>query len=532
MYKILIADDEIWIRKNLEKMISWEEYGLEFLEPAVDGEDVLNKIEENRPDILITDINMPFINGVRLLNILSEKYPEIVTFVVSGYDNFEYVKSTLLAGAINYLLKPVTKIDLVSALSKALNIIAQRQEQKEKEENQSIKLMKASSMMQDYEYSKLLEKEEASFAPSIGFCETESFNGMYLVLMKIHNLKKVANNNGYDKNQISYHVKKEIEKSFETDAIIFNNVYRSNEFLVITRRTEKELKSMADIMVMKFSQMYASPITVCIGKRVYSMESIHMAYVEDISLLMIRRYNEENEVLMQQNMKNEEFIGSFVNLENEMKIKRYLENFNKRMLEQMIFDEMGFGTEKIRNRTYLEVKQNVKKVLTLLADYQTICQTPQEITDLNNLIMLSDRVVDSLDRLELREVIQDVINFVIQNENIKSNSPVRSIIKQAVRYIDKTYFEELTLFSLSQKYGVESSYFSKLFRNETGKNLILYIAEKRIEKAKEYIKQDEVKLTEIAFLVGYEDYSYFNRVFRKITGQSPRSYKQSVAQSK
>lgn len=94
-YKILIADDEYWTREKIRRMIQWDKYGLLFLEPAVDGEDVLRKMEEHHPDIVITDINMPYLDGVELLRILQEKYPEVVTFVISGYDDFDYVKTPL-----------------------------------------------------------------------------------------------------------------------------------------------------------------------------------------------------------------------------------------------------------------------------------------------------------------------------------------------------------------------------------------------------------------------------------------------------
>ena len=130
-YQILFADDEYWTREKMRRMIPWEEYGLEFLEPAVDGEDVLRKLEEAAPDILITDINMPFLNGVDLLTMVREKYPDIVTFVISGYDDFEYVKGTFMAGTINYLKKPVSKMELVNALTRAMEIIGEREQKKE-----------------------------------------------------------------------------------------------------------------------------------------------------------------------------------------------------------------------------------------------------------------------------------------------------------------------------------------------------------------------------------------------------------------
>lgn len=111
---------------------------------------MLNKIQLEEPDILITDINMPFINGVELLSIIKDKYPDIITFVISGYDDFQYVKDTFMSGAINYLVKPVTKIDLVNALSKALEIISTRRCAKQEEEERQMKLLKAASLIQDH----------------------------------------------------------------------------------------------------------------------------------------------------------------------------------------------------------------------------------------------------------------------------------------------------------------------------------------------------------------------------------------------
>ena len=166
-YKVLIADDEYWTREKLRSMIDWPRYSLSCMEPAADGEEVLKRLEEEHPDILITDINMPFVNGVELLQVIHEKYPDIITFVISGYDDFQYVKDTFMAGSINYLVKPLTRIDLVNALSKALEIISSRQADARQRQEQQNQLLKASSLLQDREFSQLLERDNSSFTPII-----------------------------------------------------------------------------------------------------------------------------------------------------------------------------------------------------------------------------------------------------------------------------------------------------------------------------------------------------------------------------
>ena len=96
-YKVLFADDEYWTREKMARIIPWEKYSLEFLKPASDGEEVLERLSEEKPDILITDINMPYVNGVELLKKVHTEYPELITFVISGYDDFEYVRDSFLS---------------------------------------------------------------------------------------------------------------------------------------------------------------------------------------------------------------------------------------------------------------------------------------------------------------------------------------------------------------------------------------------------------------------------------------------------
>lgn len=99
-YKVLAADDEFWSRENIRNLILWEEYSLEFLEPACDGEEVIERIAEEKPDIILTDINMPFLSGLELLQRLQNEYPEIITIAISGYDDFDKVKGVFVSGGL------------------------------------------------------------------------------------------------------------------------------------------------------------------------------------------------------------------------------------------------------------------------------------------------------------------------------------------------------------------------------------------------------------------------------------------------
>jgi len=163
--KLLIADDEPWVIENLRGLVDWESLGVELLSPAEDGEDALGKLEAERPDILITDINMPFMNGNELIRIAKERRPGLQAIGLSGYSDFGFVRDALLHGAVDYLLKPVTKNALVDVLDKALAALASGREREREEADLRERLSEASAILRDGEMSALIS-EEATEAPS------------------------------------------------------------------------------------------------------------------------------------------------------------------------------------------------------------------------------------------------------------------------------------------------------------------------------------------------------------------------------
>lgn len=532
-YKVLIADDEYWTREKIRNMISWEKYSLKFMEPAVDGEDVLMKIRQETPDILITDINMPFISGVELLKMIKEQYPDIITFVISGYDDFQYVKETFMSGAINYLVKPVTKIDLVNALSKALEIISSRQSAKNEQQRQYEKLQKAASLIQDREFSLLVEREDTPFTPTITMNSEINFAGASLVLIKIHNLNELAGKYGYDMSRLSYHIKREIKNIISPDSsMVFNHIYRSNEFIVVSEIDNEELKKEAQKIIIYLSQTAKSPITICISEHSYTMDSIHMAYIQTIALFMTRTYINKNEILISARHKEKQKkIHSRLNNEYEKQIKGLLQKGNKAALKILILDTVGLLQCQEQEWEYLEVKQTVKKIMNLFTDYIGAQGDPKSLADMENMGDVADKAIEQLDVKNLCDIMCDVIEFAASGSLEPPTDSIKNVVKQAVQYINSNYFEELSLSDLAIQFNVESSYFSKMFRQETGESLMVYISRLRIEKAIEYMQNREISLTEIAFMVGYDDYTYFSRVFRKVAGKSPRDYRTGLSPS-
>ncbi|BBF45379.1 two-component response regulator yesN [Lachnospiraceae bacterium KM106-2] len=524
-YKLLIADDEYWTREKFRNIIKWQDYGIEFLEPVENGQEVLDVLERERVDILITDINMPLVNGVELISLVKKKYPDVVMFVVSGYDDFEYVKSSLISGAINYLLKPVSKMDLVSAISKALEWISVQEKNK-------IQTLKMSSLLQDREYSMLVEKKEMSFASNINLDESLDRAGCSLLLIKIHNLKELMEKYQYDMNLLSYSIKKKIkELNCHKDLLVFNYIYRSNEFILLSDLDNAELDKMALKIENYFRGETTSPITITISEHLYSIESIHSAYIQSVSLLMLRKYKKESVIISDKRVKQSitnQTVNAPLTKEVEAQLKLLLKAGNKDALQRMVFDTIGIRKCEKEQWSYLAVRQTVKRICNILSDHMMEKQHSKEIFDLAGLVEVADKTIELLDNRELCNVMEEILVLVSDSKKEKLSGSMKEVVGQAIGYIDSNYFESLSLTSLAKQFGVESSYFSKLFRQVTGDNLMSYIAKKRIERAKDYMHNEDMNLAEIAFSVGYDDYTYFNKVFRKMEGISPKTYRSQL----
>lgn len=534
LFKVLVADDEYWICESLRNMLNWEEYSFSYLEPAYDGEDALDKIESDRPDIVITDINMPFVSGTELIKIIKKRYPDMVVLVLSGYSDFDYVRESLLAGAVDYLLKPITKSNLVKVLTKSVDIIgghrADRREQKEAKE----KLKIASSILLDKEMSRMIKSSKASMelkAPQSQMSEYElNFAGFTLVMFKTCSPSQIMHKKHMtDANQVSYQIKSILSECLKNQKFtVFNNIYLPNQYILIADMDGECLQRACDRMIAALQNYTGSCVSAAVSSHYFSFSDIKNAYNESVLAQMARFYRNKSEKI------NSRDIGSYsvkkrMNPEQENQLIFAVQNNAPATIRNIIFDSVGLPNCVKDRWRFIEVKQTIDSIIRILTTNSTREYSPTELMAIDNFSELLKLAFESCNVSELCSILEQMIDelFSSSDSSVTSDT-MRKTVKQVQDYINKNYFSDLSLTMLSKKFLVERSYLSKAFKQETGKNLMLYLSEVRINKAKEYIRQNQLNLTKISQLVGYDDYGYFNRVFRKITAVSPREYKKSL----
>ena len=536
-YKVLAADDEFWSRENIRSLIPWEEYSLEFLEPACDGEEVLERIPEEKPDIILTDINMPFLSGLELLERLQKEYPDIITIAISGYDDFDKVKGVCVSGGLDYLLKPVGKEELVKVLTKALGVLEERENAKRQDETSRIQEHKLSSFLEDSEYSALLSgKLYGQSASQTHISSTSTFSEVATLMVKFYNITEIAERFDHDNLQMSWNIKsrlKELTGSAE-NPIIFNNSNKMSEFLIVETADAKALKSLAENILKEFPLQEYGPVSVVLHEQTSSLDDIGTIYRELVAALVTRPFSRNHCILSCPEEKNNgeiQTIGKLAPAHMETELYHLLLTGQKAETEKLIFKTCDFRHCDNGSWSYLDVKQYAGRITGILYRYvQEKCPelTAQAEEAMDNI----DYYMKCLNAPSLFASLKILLDSLWESGEDKSSdsSSIMQQVEQIHRYIERSYHENITLTALAEQYHMDASYLSRIFSQKYGETIIAFLTRIRMEKAAELMKDQDKKLETISFLVGYDDYNYFSRVFRKKMGCSPREYRNNLAQ--
>lgn len=543
-YKVLAADDEFWSRENIRNLIPWEEYSLEFLEPACDGEEVIERIAEEKPDIILTDINMPFLSGLELLQRLQNEYPEIITIAISGYDDFDKVKGVFVSGGLDYLLKPVGKEEMVKVLTKALGLLEERENAKRQDETSRIQKHKLSSFLEDSEYSALLSgKLYGQSASQTHVSSTNTFSEVATLMVKFYNITEIAEQFEHDNLQMSWSIKSKLKEltGSKENVIIFNNSNKMSEFLIVETADAKELKTLAENILKEFPLKEYGPVSVVLHEQTSSLDDIGTVYRELISALVTRPFTRQHCILScseeksgeEQRSSEIQMMGKSVPAHMETELYHLLSTGQKAKTEKLIFKTCDFKHCDNGDWTYLDVKQYTGRITGILYRYvQEKCPelTAQAEEAMDNIDYYMKCLNASSLSASLNILLDSLWESGEDNDTDSGSGSIMQQVEQIHKYMERSYYENITLTALAEEYHMDASYLSRSFSQKYGETIIAFLTRIRMEKAAELMKDPDKKLETISFLVGYDDYNYFSRVFRKKMGCSPREYRNNLAQ--
>lgn len=542
MLKIFLAEDEVIVRETIKRMIPWENLGFELVGEAADGEMALPLLLRQKPDLLITDIKMPFMDGLTLAKVAKKEIPGLKVVILSGYDDFNYAKQAINIGVEDYLLKPITKNALIERLTEIRSRYEHEKTQKEYYE-------KFHREMQAYEKNRSRDFFEALVSGSMDMMEIyrrseklglDIVAEAYNVLIFTMNCEEdfSGQREGYSEWEAESLELLEEFFSENTSAMLFRCNIFSYGVLIKgqketigenTRSCVSEIQRILDRKeqkrqwfvaagepVERLSQIQKSYYS---ASRAFSQRYLYdenILYYDEMASMEKKNVTEDDSTYLQKvdvNALNpailQKFLSNGLLEETENFVKDYFYAIGQEPLESLVF----------RNYVTLNVRFSVMSFLKEIGcDTRTLEQEDTEDVlsesskSLENAIAYAEKIISQA--IALRD----------QNSGNKN----RSILKTAVDFIDSHYTEEdMSLNKAANAANVSANHFSALFSQNMGQTFIEYLTNLRMNKAKEYLRCTSMRSSEIAGEIGYKDAHYFSYLFKKTQGMTPSDYRKA-----
>ncbi|QSF46269.1 response regulator [Paenibacillus tianjinensis] len=513
MKKVMLVDDEILIRESIRECVDWEKEGFIYCGDAPDGELALPLIEQQIPDILITDIKMPFMDGLELSSVVRQRLPQIKIIILSGHNDFQYAQTALRLGVEDYCLKPFSSADLIQLLHAVSARIDEEQRLKRR-----------------YAYT-----PEKLFADLCGgligtAAAIEAADQLELQLTTPYYAVAILALSPSDPQETEIDhaacqsAQQLIDERLSELQDIFMYKRSRTETVVILKGSRKEelsskMKAFTDSLNMKLKASFNCVLSLSLGNVQDRLQGIHISYLEAEEEKTWKKISKQNKaalwaasfdspanrVLLDRNR-----LVDFLKLGSSKEAPAFIRQFTAEM-SSISWDSMY--------AYYLINDLTLEMVLTAKKSFHTGRNTEDMMKDLQQQI----RNIASFEECQyyLLTLLEQLWKW-----RLEGSDKYGELIDKVKLHIRQHYDDDqLSLFDISRQIGVSSSHLSKIFSQETGQTMTEYLTFTRISKAKELLKTTRSKTFEIAFQVGYNDQHYFSNLFKKVTGMTPTEYR-------
>ena len=530
--KVFLVEDEVIIRSGVKKSINWEQEGYEFVGEASDGELAYPMILKEKPDILITDIRMPFMDGLELSRLVKKELPDIKILILSGYDEFEYAKKAIKIGVTEYLLKPISAAKLTEVLNAVAETIRQENEEKnlletyfaemrENTERDKMRLFEK-LLMGDLSMGEILEAGER-FGMNLGA------SCYKIVLFKI-----LANleNHVYAEQMVDACSSVEQAASMMEGVYVFQRGVEGWAFL-LTAQDEKSMEESAKILYQNLKQAMKNYTQLeyfgGIGSTVPRIRSLKQSFREADRAFAARFVEEANQIISQKEFEKSQ-MEEGLKLQGVVQIGRSTEMLQKFLSNGTREEVKAFSDAYISRIEEENIRSTMVRQYVVIDVCIVILSFCERISSANRLQEEAEELQKMMQKIhslsEIKKYVVRLLNEAIELRDAESGRRYSDLIAAAKKEIENHYMtEEISLNTVAISVGMSPSYFSSIFSKEAGKTFVEYLTEVRIEKAKEFLMCSSMKTSEIGYEVGYKDPHYFSYIFKKVQGCSPKEYR-------
>ncbi|WP_256756640.1 response regulator [Cohnella sp. WQ 127256] len=532
MYKVIIVDDEAVVRVGLKNTINWNEHGFDLIGDYANGREAWEAVELHRPELVISDISMPFMDGLELAGLISAQYPYIKMIILTGFDEFEYAQQAIRLKVSDFILKPITAKEIRTLLDRVKTEMDEETKRREDLGRLNNQLSQSLPLLKERFLERLVAVGlgKAEIAERFAYFGLKLAAPLYLVMV-------VDVDDFGDRELHSY--EHDVEFLLFAAFDIFKETLDRENVLLFRTREERmvaiisgqenesllyeQVFSLAEQVRYHIEKYLKFTVTIGIGRSSVSIEQLPLSYKSALSVLDYRFLLGKNRVLSILDMEGKPTISLPPNLDWDRKLVSAVKTGSL----QDAFDLIENGVVELKSSLapiegcFLQMQ---KVVLSLMNPIQEL------VHDLEVSLDWQMRLLDvykfkTLDEIQiwLKDLVRSVISAIADNRSHLTNMQIH----RAVEYIDTHYAnEKMSLQDLCRHVLMSSSYFSLVFKQHTGETFIEYLTGVRITKAKELLHNTTLKFYEIAEQVGYKDPNYFSILFKKQTGTTPKDYRE------
>ena len=529
MYSVFAVDDEPIVLEGIRSKIDWEGSGFTFAGEATDGEIALSMIHEIKPDILVTDIKMPFMDGLQLAETIKKIQPWIKIIILSGHDEFDYAKKAISIGIEEYLLKPFTPEELLASLNKAAQQIDKERKQLSDISRLRDELKSSEALIKKEFLNNLVHgSEEMSTA-----LQKSSELGLNLISRYYKVL--ISRINSRSGNTETQQEACSLLNSYSTaisEAVSF--FHHSNLLVCIFKgSTQAELDDntfrAAETIAHIATKNEDCIVLTAIGKTVEHLSQLSISYEDAKKILQAGNISKENRIISSEDIsENQDSNGdTLLNFEEGDPLVDKLKYAAKGDIQKIIEDSMELIK---KNPDQFSVFASYLLVDLIFAVSKLVEKLGGNIKELNPDILQRKFIDDAVsDEARFTKTLEQVLNFALEFRDSKMTGKYGSVILKAKQFIEENYADQnTTLTTVAEAVCLSPNHFSTIFSQECKTTFIEYLTNVRLENAKRLMRETDMKGYDIAYECGFSDPHYFSYIFKKNTGLSPREYKLSV----
>ncbi|MGO4270050.1 response regulator [Paenibacillus sp. TAF58] len=521
MYSVLIVDDEPEIRQGLRLKVDGVSLGLSIAGEAGNGAEAVDWLANHPVDIVITDMNMPVMNGVSFMEACHEHYPSLRLIVITGYEDFQYTKAAIRNHARDYLLKPITQDELREALLKVIHELDEERNVRDQQAMMKWRLSQYYKEMKEHFIVHLVKEElarEATIREKAKLFQLDTWEECSVCFLTAGFMERTDGagqlERSPDKLRLPFEmVCREVAEIIPGQFQVFRDANYTGLMHFIAMASHTNLDHLVDTLRNAVTDHLGYQPVISIGKTVIGLNQWKDGYLSSL-LEWNLKGNKKSRAL--HNLSMPETVLS----EETIKVlQRYLSRGELPAFEQAIHKELkeAFAASQARF---------IKLVFQLYFMLDTLAYTAGIILDSTEQLWIRPEQVWGFDTAaKAQQFLNKLAHKIVSGAEDDPAKAEHSMIQAAEQFILDNYMYDINLTMLAERFNYNSSYFSEMFKAKAGKTFIQYITDVRMAKAVKLLEETMLSLWDIAELTGFSNASYFSSKFKRMYGMPPSDFR-------